>query len=140
MERQDSPVWGKYTSGTDPIRQCDPGRQLGVGLAISLDRHRMSVGFRRHCIWECRVGQVGVIVAASRDMGEGTDQSVVVKRQPTMTDTGCPCGQGGTAGVLSVASTTGVAPSRDSDMQSIWEANKQMLTEEIAMDVTFLVR
>ncbi len=63
----------------------------------------------------------------------------MVKRQPTMTDTGCPRGPGGTAGVLLITSTTGVAPSRESDMQSIREANNQMLAEEIATDVTFLV-
>ncbi len=44
-------------------------------------------------------------------MEEGTDQFVAVKRQSTMTDTGCPCGPGGTAEVLSIASTTGVTPS-----------------------------
>ncbi len=42
-------------------------RLPGVDMAASLDGHRMSVGSRRHCIWEYTGYQLRVCLTASLD-------------------------------------------------------------------------
>ncbi len=77
---------------------------------------RMSVWSARHCLREYKGGQLEADLAADVNL------------------TGCPCG---------LKAPPEFSPSHlqlASDMQSLLEASKQMLTEEIATDVAFLVR